>query len=469
MKVQKLNRRQARWALYLSRFDFTLKHVAGAKMGKADGLSRRSDWKVGVDKDNKNQVFIKDNWIRSMYEVVVEGPKVDMLEKIKKARSKNKDVVRVVEEMKKAGVRELHENEWQIEGNLVLKERKVYVPKDEKLRAKVIQLHYDVPAAGHGGRWKTVELVTRNYWWPGVTRDIGRYVEECDLCQRMKNRMEEPAGKLKLSEVPKKSWSHLTVDFIMKLPVVTGKDAILIVCDRLSKMTHFVATTEGTIAEGLTRLFWDNVWKLHGLLESVVLDRGPQFAAELTKELNRMLGIRTKLSTTFHPQTNGQTEWINQELEQYLRFFIEHRQKDWPEWLVVAEFAVNNKVHMATKVSPFMANYGRELRMGGDIRRKGKVESVTEFIERIKKVHEEAEVALKKTQEEMKRYADRSKKKMEKWEKGDRVLLSTKDLVFKERPARKLMERYIGPYAIEEVVSSNVVKLQLPSSIRIHQ
>jgi len=135
----------------------------------------------------------------------------------------------------------------------------------------------------------------------------------------------------------------------------------------------------------------------------------------------------------------------------------------------VAEFAVNNKVHMATKVSPFMANYGRELRMGGDIRRKGKVESVTEFIERMKKVHEEAEVALKKTQEEMKRYADRSKKKMEKWEKGDRVLLSTKDLVFKERPARKLMERYIGPYAIEEVVSSNVVKLQLPSSIRIHQ
>jgi len=207
--------------------------------------------------------------------------------------------------MKKAKVKELRGSEWQIEGELVLKEGKVYVPKDEELRAEVIQLHHDVPAVGHGGRWKTVELVIRNYWWPGVTRDVGKYVEGCDLCQRMKNRTEELAGKLKLSEVPKRPWSHLTVDFITKLPVVAGKDAILVVCDWLSKMTHFVATTEGTSAEGLARLFQDNVWKLHGLPESVVSDRGPQFAAELTKELNRMLGIQMKLSTAFHPQTDG--------------------------------------------------------------------------------------------------------------------------------------------------------------------
>jgi len=134
----------------------------------------------------------------------------------------------------------------------------------------------------------------------------------------MKNKMEEPAGKLKLSEVPKKYWSHLTVDFITKLPVVVEKNVVLVVCNRLSKMMHFVATTEGTSAEGLARLFWDNIWKLHGLPESVVSDKGPQFVAELTKELNRMLGIKTKLSTAFHPQTDGQTERMNQKLEQYL-------------------------------------------------------------------------------------------------------------------------------------------------------
>ena len=301
-----------------------------------------------------------------------------------------------------------------------------------------------------------------------MTRDVGKYVEGYDLCQRMKNRTEEPAGKLKLSEVPKKPWSHLTVDFITKLPVVAGKDAVLVVYDRLSKMTHFVATTEGTSVEGLARLFQDNVWKLHGLPESVVSDRGPQFTAELTRELNRMLGIKTKLSTVFHSQTDGQTERMNQELEQYLWFFVEHRQKDWPEWLAVAEFAINNKVHTATKVSPFMANYGKELRMGGDIRRKGKVESATEFVERIKKVHEKAEAALRKTQEEMKRYVDKGRKETEVWKKRDRVLLSTKDLVFKERPTKKLIERYMGPYEIEEIVSLNVVKLRLPSSMGIH-
>ena len=188
-----------------------------------------------------------------------------------------------------------------MERDLVLKEGKVYVLKDEELRAEVIQLHHDVSAAEHGGRWKTVELVTRNYWWLGVTRDVGKYVEGCDVCQRMKNRMEELAEKLKLSKVLEKLWTHLTVDFITKLLVVAGKDAILVVCDRLSKMTHFVATTEETSAEGLVRLFRDNVWKLYGLPESVVSDQRPQFAAELTKELNKMLGIETKLSTAFHP------------------------------------------------------------------------------------------------------------------------------------------------------------------------
>ena len=121
-------------------------------MGKADRLSRRADWKVGTDKDNENQIFIKDQWICNMYEVVVEGLEVELVEKIKKARSKDEDVIRVVEEIKKAGVRELRGNKWKIEGDLVLKERKVYVPKDEELRVKIIRLHHDVPTAGHGGR-----------------------------------------------------------------------------------------------------------------------------------------------------------------------------------------------------------------------------------------------------------------------------------------------------------------------------
>ena len=139
--------------LYLSRFDFNLKYVPGTRMRKADRLSRRSDWKVGVE---------KDNWICKLQEVVIEGPEVELLEKIKKARSKDENVVRVVKEMKKAKKKELRENEWKIEGELVLKEEKVYVPKDEKLRAEVIWLYHDVLTVEHVERWKMVELVIRN-------------------------------------------------------------------------------------------------------------------------------------------------------------------------------------------------------------------------------------------------------------------------------------------------------------------
>jgi len=191
---------------------------------------------------------------------------------------------------------------------LVLKKEKIYVPKNEELRGEIIWLHHDIPVAEHEERWKTTELVMSNYLWLGVMRDMGRYVEECNMCQRMKNRMEALVEKFKLSEVLEKLWTHLTVDFITKLPLVAGKDMILVVCNRLSKITHFVATTEGTSAKELARLFRDNIWKLHGLPESVISDRGPQFAAELTKKLNRMLRIKTRLSTPFHPQTDGQTK-----------------------------------------------------------------------------------------------------------------------------------------------------------------
>ena len=153
--------------------------------------------------------------------------------------------------------------------------------------------------------------MTRNYWWPEVIKNVGKYMKEYDIYQRMKNRTEMLVEKLKLSEVPGKLWIYLMVDFIMKLLIVAGKNVILVVCDRLSKITHFVATIEETLAEGLVRLFRDNMQKLHRLPESIVLEKGLQFAAEIIKELNNMLGIKTKLSTAFHPQTDGQIKRMN--------------------------------------------------------------------------------------------------------------------------------------------------------------
>ena len=201
----------------------------------------------------------------------------------------------------------------------------------------------------------------------------------------------------------------------------------------------------------------------------MILDRGLQFAVGMTKKLNKMLGIETKLSMAYHPETDSQMERTNQELEQYLRMYVNHRQNNWAKWLETAEFAFNNKVHTATKTSPFQVNYGRELRMGFDIRKKGKNEKAEEFVKEMKKRHEEARAVLVKSQEEMKRQADRNRKEVEEY-KVDEVLISTKDFSKEliKRATKKLMEKFIGPYVVRKIVSENAVELELLASLRIH-
>jgi len=220
-------------------------------MGKADGLSKRPDWQESMERNNEDQTLIKPEWVRVAEMLVEEG---NLRERIKKAQEGDKRVVKAVEELKKAGVKTLRDEEWEIEDGVVLKEGRIYVPEGE-LRGEVIRLHHDTPVGGHKGRWKTMELVTRNYWWPGVTKEVRKYVDGCDACQRYKNRSEAPAGKLMPNAIPEKPWSHISADFITKLPLAQGYDTILVVCDRFSKMAHFIATTEKTSAEGLAKLF----------------------------------------------------------------------------------------------------------------------------------------------------------------------------------------------------------------------
>jgi len=235
-------------------------------------------------------------------------------------------------------------------------------------------------------------------------------------------------------------------------------------------MAHFIATTKRTSAKGLTRLFQDHVWKLYRLPESVISDRGVQFVVGMMKKLNNLLGIQTKLLMAYHPQMDGQTERMNQELEQYLRIFINHRQEQWPDWLGTVEFVYNNKVHTATKTSPFKINYGQDPRMEFEGRRKGKYKAVGKFIEKMKKIQEKAKAALGKAQEEMKKFVNRRRKEKEEYRIGDLVLLSTKDLKWqmKGKRSEKLTKRFMGPYKVKRIVSSNAIELELPKSIKIH-
>jgi len=217
-------------------------------------------------------------------------------------------------------------------------------------------------------------------------------------------------------------------DFIIKLPLAQGYNAILVVCNCFSKMVHFIATIEKTLAKELAKLFQDHVWKLYGLPESIISDRGVQFVVGMMRKLNNLLEIQMKLLMAYHSQTDRQMERINQELEQYLRVFIDHRQEQSPDWLGMVGFMYNNKIHTATKISLFKANYGQNPRMGFEGRRKEKYEAVGKFVERMKKIQEKAKVALGKVQKEMKKFANRRQREEEEYKVGDLVLLSMKDL-----------------------------------------
>ena len=204
-----------------------------------------------MERDNEDQKLIKLEWIRGV-EMIMEEK--DLRERIKKVQEGDEKIVKAVEELKRAGIKALKNEEWEVEDGIVLKERRIYILEGD-LRREIIQLHHDTPIGGHGGRWKMVELVARNYWWPGVMKEVGRYVDGCDAYQRYKNQSEAPAEKLMPNTIPEKPWSHILVDFITKLPLAQEYNTILVVCDCFSKMAHLIATTERTSAEGLAKLF----------------------------------------------------------------------------------------------------------------------------------------------------------------------------------------------------------------------
>jgi len=194
---------------------------------------------------------------------------------------------------------------------------KIYVLQSPDLRRQIVALCYDTHITGHPRHWKTLELVSQNYWWPQMSRYISQYVSTYDLCLQTKPWRYSLVGKLQPLSVPDAQWDTLSVDFVVEVLESSGHDAAMTVIDSVSKRVHFVLTHTTITAEKAARLFLH-----HGLPKCVVSDRGPQFVASFTKELYRLLGIQLSSSTAWHPQTDGQTEHVNQKLDQFLHLFV---------------------------------------------------------------------------------------------------------------------------------------------------
>ncbi|TPX33406.1 hypothetical protein SeLEV6574_g08385 [Synchytrium endobioticum] len=346
----------------------------------------------------------------------------------------------------------------------------------EKQRG-ILKLRHDHPLAGHFGYRKTLDLILRDYWWKGVSAAVKEYVSSCDSCQRNKASRQLPQGQLIPLPIPERNHQHLTMDFIVKLPPSTSSDgivydSILVVVDRRSKLTHFIPTREAITAEATARLLFHKVICKHGIPESIVTDRGPQFRSRFWKALLQMLGSKASLSTAYHPQTDGQSERTNQVLEQYLRCYSSYDQNDWVENLPQAEFAYNNSYHYSIGMSPFFAVTGQDARMGNltlttTQEPSWRVPEAQRIKEHFDRVHRHLQSHLENAQSRYKEYADSQRRTGNVYKMGDEVMISTKN-VRTERPTKKLEYRWMGPYRVKKQISSVNYEVELPSNLRIH-
>ncbi|MBW0550578.1 hypothetical protein O181_090293 [Austropuccinia psidii MF-1] len=289
---------------------------------------------------------------------------------------------------------------------------------------------------------------------------IKDYVSSCQQCSRKKNIYHKKFGLLTPLPIPNGPWIFLSMDFITQLPLSNSFDSILVIVDRFSKMAVFFPTMSSITSMDLAHLFIKNIFSKHGLPSSIVSDRGSLFVSSFWTNLCQKLKILRDMSTAYHPETDGQTERVNQILEPYLWMYVSYHQDDWNTWLPLAEFAYNNSDHSSTKQSIFFTVYVRDPHFDSihitqdnpSAKLSAKIQSVQQYVKR------ELEAAINR----FKKYADKSRASMSVFNPGDMVWISSKKIK-STRPTKKLSERWLGTFEILKKVSTHAYHLKLPS------
>ena len=350
---------------------------------------------------------------------------------------------------------------------------RLYVPEEASVREELLKRHHDDPLAGHFGVEKTSELIGRKYFWKSMKADIKEYVDSCDICQRVKVKHHRPYGELYALPIPSGPWKEITMDFITDLPPSKCRgsvyDSILVIVDRYTKMACYLATTKKLNAVQLEELLMREIFLKFGAPEGIVTDRGTLFTSAFWSEVCYQMQTKRRLSTAFHPQTDGQTERQNQTLEHYLRTYCSEKQDDWATLLPIAEFAYRQSKHSTIGCSPFKACYGYdpvlELRHE-DEATEGEVPAAKERIKEIDSIRQDL---IKRWQGVLDSQAKfyNQKHQQQEFQQGDLVLLSAKNLKQK-RPNKKLSDKLIGPFRVRRRVGKQAYHLWLPPAYRIH-
>ncbi|KAF8751812.1 hypothetical protein RHS01_08505 [Rhizoctonia solani] len=325
------NRRHARWHLLLAGYNFQIVYQPGKQSGKPDALSRRSDH---ANIPPAAQTMLPDPVFAN---VAMVTPEKELQRQIEAALDQDESLEEILQflqnESKAPPSIKKAFKDYEMEAGLLFYQGCIVVPDVGTLRTDLLRIFHDSPLAGHPGRQRTLELVSRNYYWPGIRADT--YWHPLEL--------------------PSRPWQHLSYDMIVDLPKDRNHDSILVIVDSFTKYGIFVKCSKKLKAPELAELFLEHVWKRHGMPEKTVSDRGRVFNNKFLRALYKRLGIDLHFSSAYHPQSNGQMERVNPSIEHFLRAYSGVNQRDWTKWLPMAEFAYNNAVHSSTGKTPFKA------------------------------------------------------------------------------------------------------------------
>jgi hypothetical protein len=428
--TQELSGRQARWSQFLSEFDFRIEYRKGSQNLRADALSRRPDHKESKDPTPTTMFREHDGTLQL------------------------NATFRVLE---------TYQTQEEYHGRKLL--------RGTQLEQTVTRIH-ESPQGGHRGVASTLQLVRQHYDAPGLLKTVKRVIERCDTCHKIRNPRHKTYGQLQTLPLPDKPWQSISWDLITKLPLSkepvthTKYDSILVVVDRLTKYAKFIPFKEAHTAEELAEVFLKYVVADHGVPEEIVSDRGTTFTSKFWTSLTEQLKIKRKLSTAYHPQTDGQTERTNQTLEQYLRGYINYPQDDWVTLLPLAQICYNSASTGTTGVSPFFANYGMEPTFRYEPG--GTNPAATVKAEQLQIIHEQLKMDLQFVQARMTAYANKTRMKGPSLKEGDKVYLLRRNIKT-NRPNDKLDYRKIGPFKIKNTTKNpTVFELSLPKKMNIH-